>query len=258
MKNKKKVHIMTLQSNNCFGSECIYYGFNYLYTAEVNSEVVEIYKIPIDKIMRILNDKTSKVFYYYGKHSEQTLKLFFNRLTRLNNMLLENLNKSKIRQYGDIFNLNVENFQESIYKNDIKFTNKMDIFSLDTLKQIEKEKANGKDGSKLTKKNIENDSDKMNYDINNINSKLFITQKAKTAHFTKINKNKYSSEMNKDQSKKEKEISKKEDITQKIIENLKRSNSLNLFPVPKDSTKDLTSHIKFFDYSENLEKQGKD
>ena len=48
---------------------------------------------------------------------------------------------------------------------------------------------------------------------------------------------------------------KKENLTQKIIENLKRSNSLNLFPFQSDSTKDLTSHIKFFDYKENLEKQ---
>ena len=115
MNIKNQVHIMTLQSNNCIGSACAYYGFNYLYTAEVNSEVVELYKISIDKIMRIVNDKTSKVYYYYIKHSEDFLKLFFNRLTRLNNMLLANLNKSKIRQYGDIFNLNVENFQDSIY-----------------------------------------------------------------------------------------------------------------------------------------------
>ena len=61
--------------------------------------------------------------------------------------------------------------------------------------------------------------------------------------------------MQKDKPEKEKEKIKKEDITQKIIENLKRSNSLNLFPVPKDSTKDMTSHIKFFDWRENLEKQ---
>ena len=49
-------------------------------------------------------------------------------------MLLANLNKSKIRQYGNIFNLNVENFQEGIYKNDIKFSNKIDKLSFETLK----------------------------------------------------------------------------------------------------------------------------
>ena len=254
MNIKNKVHIMTLQSNNCIGSGCLYYGFNYLYTAEVNSEIVELYKIPIDKIMRILNDKTSKVFYYYGKHSEQSLKLFFNRLIRLNNMLLANLNKSKIRQYGDIFNLNVENFQESIYKNDIKFTNKIDMLSFDTLQQIEKEKSISRNSIKFNKQNdIEKDPDKMNLDMNNINSKLFITQKSKTPHYSKLPKKIYSGIMAKDKSEKEK--NKKEDITQKIIENLKRSNTLNLFPIPKDSTKDMTSHIKFFDYRENLEKQ---
>jgi len=254
MNIKNKVHIMTLQSNNCIGSGCLYYGFNYLYTAEVNSEIVELYKIPIDKIMRIVNDKTSKVFYYYGKHSEQSLKLFFNRLIRLNNMLLANLNKSKIRQYGDIFNLNVENFQESIYKNDIKFTNKIDMLSFDTLQQIEKEKSLSRNSIRFNKQNdIEKDPDKMNLDMNNINSKLFITQKSRTPHYNKLTKKIYSGIMTKDKTEKEK--NKKEDITQKIIENLKRSNTLNLFPMPKDSNKDMTSHIKFFDYRENLEKQ---
>ena len=254
MNIKNKVHIMTLQSNNCIGSGCLYYGFNYLYTAEVNSEIVELYKIPIDKIMRIVNDKTSKVFYYYGKHSEQSLKLFFNRLIRLNNMLLANLNKSKIRQYGDIFNLNVENFQESIYKNDIKFTNKIDMLSFDTLQQIEKEKSISRNSIRFNKQNdIEKDPDKMNLDMNNINSKLFITQKSRTPHYNKLTKKIYSGIMTKDKTEKEK--NKKEDITQKIIENLKRSNTLNLFPMPKDSNKDMTSHIKFFDYRENLEKQ---
>ena len=117
MNVKSKVHIMTLQSNNCIGSTCLHYGFNYLYTAEVNSEIVELYKIPVDKIMRILDDKTSKVFYYYGEYSENSLKLFFNRLTRVNNMLLTDLNKKKVRQHGDIFNLNVENYKDNIYKN---------------------------------------------------------------------------------------------------------------------------------------------
>ena len=247
MNIKNPVHIMTLQHNNSIGSECLYYGFNFLYTAEVNSEVVEIYQIPLDKIMRILNDKTSKVFYYYGKYSAQSLKLLFNRLTKLNNMLLGSLNKSKIRQYGDIFNLNVLKFGESIYKNDIKFTNKMDKFSLETLQQ--KEKSNSR--KQLNKQNTEKDPDKMNLDINNIDSKLFITQKSRTPQYTKIDKTFFS------QSKKTRESYKnnKDDITKKIIETLKRNNSLNLFPVPKDSTKDMTSHIKFFDYRENLEKQ---
>ena len=246
MNIKNQVHIMTLQSNNCIGSACAYYGFNYLYTAEVNSEVVELYKISIDKIMRIVNDKTSKVYYYYIKHSEDFLKLFFNRLTRLNNMLLANLNKSKIRQYGDIFNLNVENFQDSIYKNDIKFTNKMDKLSFDTLMQKNKTKG----GKGLSQQNLEKEkekiNEKINIDINNINSKLFITQKSKTPNYHKLSRNLFP--------KNEKKKS-QEDITQKIIDNLKRSNSYNLFPMPKDSTKDMTSHIKFFDYRENLEKQ---
>ena len=252
MNVKNKVHIMTLQSNNCIGSDCAYYGFNYLYTAEVNSEMVELYKISIDKIMRILNNKSSQVFYCFGQYSEQSLKLFFNRLTKLNNMLLANLNKSKVRQYGDIFNLNVENYKENINKKDIKFTNKVDKFSFDTLMQKdkkEKDKINSRNKF-LYKQNLENDlkeSVKAILDMNNINSKLFITQKSLTPHFTKLTGNFFS--------KKGKHRHSREDITQKIIDNLKRSNSLNLFPIPKDSIKDMTSHIKFFDYKENLEKQ---
>ena len=46
----------------------------------------------------------------------------------------------------------------------------------------------------------------------------------------------------------------KEDLIQKIIDYLKKNNTYNLFPMPEDTNKDLTSHIKFFDYKENLEK----
>ena len=251
MKIKNLVHIMTLQSNNCIGSECMYYGFKYLYSAEVISEKVELYKISIDKIMRIINDKTSPVFYYYCQYSEQNLKLFFNRLTRINNMLLANLNKSKIRQFGDIFNLNVENFQESIYKNDIKFTNKKDILSFETLKQnshkIIKDKLKSRN-KLINLQNLESSKDKKNLDSNNLNSKIFITQKPKTPYYTKINRKKLLLRKEKEKSEN------KDDLTQKIIENLKRNNTLNLFPLPKDKNKDMTSHIKFFDYKENLEK----
>ena len=251
MKIKNRVHIMTLQSNNCIGSECMYYGFKYLYSAEVISEKVELYKISIDKIMRIINDKTSPVFYYYCQYSEQNLKLFFNRLTRINNMLLANLNKSKIRQFGDIFNLNVENFQESIYKNDIKFTNKKDILSFETLKQnshkIIKDKLKSRN-KLINLQNLESSKDKKNLDSNNLNSKIFITQKPNTPYYTKINRKKLLLRKEKEKSEN------KDDLTQKIIENLKRNNTLNLFPLPKDKNKDMTSHIKFFDYKENLEK----
>ena len=252
MNVKNMVHIMTLQSNNCIGSDCVYYGFNYLYTAEVNSEVVELYKISIDKLMRILNNKNSQVFNCFGQYSKQSLKLFFNRLTKLNHMLLVNLNKSKVRQYGNIFNLNIGHYMENINKNEIKFANKIDKFSFDTLLHKEK-KEKDKISSRnkiLYKQNFDNDlkeSDKISLDINSIKSKFFITQKALTPHFTKLNCDFFS--------KKEKSRKSREDITQKIIDNLKRSNSLNLFPVPKDSIKDMTSHIKFFDYKENLEKQ---
>ena len=267
MNVKNNAHIMTLQSNNCIGSCCMHYGFNFLYTAEVNSEIVELYKIPVDKLMRILNDKTSKVFYYFDKYNEQSLKLFFDRLTRLNNMLLANLNKSKIRQYGNIFNLNVENFQEGIYKNDIKFSNKIDKLSFETLKNsdnINSRNSNSTIKYQNQQQSIEKDkdSDKMNFDIKDINNNLFITQKTSTSNYNKLNNamNPTMLKKNVDEKKNKKNANnnkedKKENLTQKIIENLKRSNSLNLFPFQSDSTKDLTSHIKFFDYKENLEKQ---
>ena len=243
MKIKNPVHVMTLQSNSCIGSECYYYGFKYLYTAEVISEKVEIYKISIDKIIRILNDKSSPVFYHYGHYSEQNLKLFLYRLTRVNNMLLTNLNKTKIRKFGDIFNLNVLDFQETNYKNDIKFTNKKDIVSFDTLNKNANKTKNNKFKSTnklLEMPNLENTPNK----ITPV-SKLFITQKPKTPHYTKLNRNLSIKKEKKD---------KKEDLTEKIIDYLKRSNTFNLFPMPSDSNKDLTSHIKFFDYKENLEK----
>ena len=114
---KNNVHIMTLQENNCLGSESYYYGLNYLYTAEANSEVVEIYQLSIDKLMKILKDKNHRSSYHYERYCEKNLKLFFDRLLKLNNMLLFNMKKNKTRKYGKLGTPEVFEFQQKINKN---------------------------------------------------------------------------------------------------------------------------------------------
>ena len=106
---KKKIHIMTLQEKNCIGSECYYYGLNYLYTAEANSDEVEVYRLSSDKLMKILKDKSHRSYHYYQEYCEQNLKIFFDRLVKLNDMSLFNMKKNKQRHLGDIYNF--ENFQ---------------------------------------------------------------------------------------------------------------------------------------------------
>ena len=65
MNINKEIHIMNIEEKQCIGFECFYFGFNSLYTAKVISEKVEIYRISIEKLYKILSKKNKKALYEF-------------------------------------------------------------------------------------------------------------------------------------------------------------------------------------------------
>ena len=96
LKSNKTNNLMIYQKNQCIGHECFYYGLNYLYTATAKSEVVEIYKIGVDKLMKIIKDKNNIVFNEFAKKSWESLLFYFKILINTNTNLLKfyHLNKT--------------------------------------------------------------------------------------------------------------------------------------------------------------------
>ena len=260
---KNNIHIMNLEEKNCIGSGSYYYGFNYLYTAEANSDVVEVYRISADKLMKMLKDKNHRAFYYYKKYCEHSLKMFFERLIKLNDITLINMKKNKIRQFGDIYNFEIENFEEKMNKNEKKLNNIVDKLKFFNPNIIHYDNADS--NSFVEKDDNENENDKHNIINNNenkkninIDSNLFLTQNPQTPFFKKINSHTFINLRKKPESVKNLNVNEHYFGNQnnKILRNMNKNKSFNLFPSStKDSKKDLTSYIKVFDYKENLQKQ---
>ena len=256
MNNKNNLHLMTLNEKNCIGTVGYYYGLNYLYTAEANSDVVEVYKISSDKLMKMLRDKNHRAFFYYKKYCEQNIKFFFDRLLKLNDATLVIIKKNKLRQFGDIYNFdNIENLDEKTNKNDKKLNNIVDKFKLiNNLKDFNKAR-NSSSEREIVKTNIIN-----KIQNRNIKSNLFLTQNA-TPLFQKINNsnNIFINLRKKSDSIKTPNISESQINNQnnRLFSNMTKNKSYNLFnsPIEKDLKKDLTSYIKIFDYKDNLQKQ---
>ena len=250
---KTNNHIMTLHEKNSLGSECYYYGLNYLYTAEANSEVVELYKIPIDKLLKIINDKNHRTFYYFKNHCDESLKILFNRLIKLNDMSLLSMKNNKIRKFGDIYNFeNVANFEEKVNKNEKKLNNIVDKLNLYNSKIFYN------NSEEENKSNIENENEKeidnKNNINKNINSNFFLTQKPPAKFSKKLVSNSHINIRKKSDSIKYQNLL--HNFQRRDIKIVNKNKSYNLFPTEeKDTKKDLTSYIKIFDYKENLQKQ---
>jgi hypothetical protein len=164
---------MTLQANNCIGCELYYYGLNSLYTAEANSEEVEVYKIPTDKLMKILKDKNNKALYFYEKYSQERLKLFFDRLLKLNNMLLLNMKKAKMRHFGNLYNFERIEPKKQTNRNYKKLNKIINKFNqIDTFKLINSyslNSFNNVNDNNIKNSTLEKDNEKGNDINNNIN-----------------------------------------------------------------------------------------
>ena len=256
---KNNIHIMTLQEKNSIGNECYYYGLNYLYTAEANSDDVELYKISTDKLMKILRDKNHRSFYFFKKYCEQNLRILFDRLIKLNDISLINMKKNKVRQFGDIYNFDIDKYEEKINKNDKKINNIVDKLKLFTSKILYN---NNDINNSFTEKEL----DKFN-DINDINDtkksnissnlNFFLTQKPSNAGFKKINNNVIINLKKRCDSVRDTNENNVISQNHRILQNMYKNKSYNLFPEnnEKEVKKDLTSYIKVFDYKENLKKQ---
>ena len=94
----KKNNLMIYQENQCIGHECFFYGFNYLYTAVAKSGIVEVYKIGVDKLMKIIKDKNNIVYNEFIRKSWESLLLFYKLIINLNTNLLRYYHKNKTKE----------------------------------------------------------------------------------------------------------------------------------------------------------------
>ena len=97
----KNIHIMNFIERQCIGFECFYFGFNSLYTAMAFSDKVEVYRITIDNLFKILSYKNKKALYEFALQAEKTLKIFLDRLIEVNNMLIVNYSKKNENRLKD-------------------------------------------------------------------------------------------------------------------------------------------------------------
>ena len=106
IKLKNDIHLMTYQEKQCIGSECFFFGFNSLYTARATSHKVEVYKISIDNLAKILSVKNKKALYDFSLQAEKALRILLTRIIKMNNMLLVKYtkqNKELANQISYIF-----------------------------------------------------------------------------------------------------------------------------------------------------------
>ena len=113
MNNNKVNNLMIYQENQCIGHECFFYGFSYLYTATAKSDKVEVYKIGVDKLMKILKDKTNGIYLSFVKKSTESLVLLFNLIININSNLFHNYNVQTQNQIKNLEEKNVNNNRNS-------------------------------------------------------------------------------------------------------------------------------------------------
>ena len=105
IKLKKDAHLMTFQAKQCIGFECFYFGLNSLYTAVAISDKVEVYKIAVDKLVKILSMKNKKALNEFSIQSEKAIRILLDRIIKTNNSLLvkyTNQNKELYHQISYI------------------------------------------------------------------------------------------------------------------------------------------------------------
>ena len=215
IKIKKNIHLMSYQEKQCIGFECFYFGFNSLYTALAVSEKVEVYKISIDKLVKILTIKNKRALYDFSKQSEKALKILLDRIIKINNMLLIKYSQENKEIANEISYLMEKAINLIQKENIIKKRRYMNskIIEHKKVEQI----ANNKDNSESSRIKRKSHSIEFNNDNEHI-------KKLKNG-MIKINK------IDLDQSDDEE----------------KKQNLLNKY--------DLTAQIKIFDYKANLLKE---
>ena len=100
----RNIHIMNFSEKQCIGFECFYFGFNSLYTAVAISEKVEVYRISIERLFKMLSNKNKKALYDFALQAEKALKILLDRLIIVNNVLIMSYskkNKNVLKEASD-------------------------------------------------------------------------------------------------------------------------------------------------------------
>ena len=215
IKIKKNMHLMSYQEKQCIGFECFYFGFNSLYTALASSEKVEVYKISIDKLVKILTIKNKKALYDFSKQAEKALKVLLDRIIKINNMLLFKYSQEN-RELANEISYLMEKAINLIQKENIIRKSRYMNPKTTQLKIVEQISSN-KDNSELSR----------------------IKGKSHSIEFNNINEHA--------QKKLKNSIKIKKIDLDKIDDEEKRQSQMNKY--------DLTARLKIFDYKANLIKE---
>jgi len=215
IKIKKNMHLMSYQEKQCIGFECFYFGFNSLYTALASSEKVEVYKISIDKLVKILTIKNKKALYDFSKQAEKALKVLLDRIIKINNMLLFKYSQEN-RELANEISYLMEKAINLIQKENIIRKSRYMNPKTTQLKKVEQISSN-KDNSELSR----------------------IKGKSHSIEFNNINEHA--------QKKLKNSIKIKKIDLDKIDDEEKRQSQMNKY--------DLTARLKIFDYKANLIKE---
>ena len=136
---KHKSHLITYQKNQALGYECFYFGINYLYTAIAESKEVKLYRIKIKHLIEILKDKGQIGYKHLIKKAENTMKMFLERFTLINNDLM----KFYDRKFLEKKNLNQIKAKKNKERKEIrKLKNKFENFGILLSDQGENKKEN--------------------------------------------------------------------------------------------------------------------
>ena len=218
----KNNNLMIYKENQCIGHECFFYGFNYLYTAVAKSDQVELYKIGVDKLMKIIKDRNKEVYIKFVKKSFESLSLLFKLIININSNLANSYNNNKAEE--DIFK-KLENEEDSLSKDD--FNDKSKNFNLENSNRNKNSELYNSSSINL-KRNVPNNlmNDDKNYKALPILSKYH--------NFRNININK-------------EEIVDKNNIEEKI----KKSDTLSLFKI-KNSSLNATNSYRSSNSSNNI------
>ena len=187
--NKKKLSFMEDNLNSqyetqlfivnnkiCLGLESLYFEFNYLYNAIVDSEDLILYKINIKNLLLILK-KNVECYKKFIKKSYYMLEFFFNRIIIINKSKLGIENRKILRQNllmnleenDNINNKNVSNNKEKIFNNEYINVKKLNLPTLKYKRETTKKKTlNSNSNLILIKTNNSNSADTKK--INNVHN----------------------------------------------------------------------------------------
>ena len=97
LQKNKKIKLLLIHDKDCIGIESLYFGINFLYTAQIISETCKIYKIDINNIFKIFNDEI-EVFPTYIEECYKRIEILLERLISLNDNRIEMIDHNVTQQ----------------------------------------------------------------------------------------------------------------------------------------------------------------